>query len=171
MNWTQLITDILLAVAVPCVTILTKSIVEFVKKKAEAVMAEKKVSSADEIERHIKIATDGVQQAVEYVAQTYVDGLKGKNAFDREAQRAALDKAKEAALRIISLDTQTALDEVYNFNVWLETKIEQTCRNLKKEPAQVEAAAATTAASVAASIATTAVQQIQAEAGMPAEEA
>ena len=74
-----------------------------------------------------------------------------------------------AASVLLLIVTVAALREIYgDFDAWLETKIEQVCRETKAaSESQIKAAtadAATTAASVAATIATTAVQQLAAEA-------
>ena len=84
-------------------------------------------------------------------------------------QLEAFEKSKNKTLEILGDTTVAALREIYgDFDAWLETKIEQVCRETKAaSESQIKAAtanAATTAASVAATIATTAVQQLAAEA-------
>lgn len=70
-------------------------------------------------------------------------------------------------LEILGDTTVKALGEIYgDFDAWLDTKIEQVCRDIKVPEVEKAATttAAATAASVASTIATTAVQQIAAEA-------
>ena len=119
--------------------------------------------------KYIDLATDAVEQAVTYTAQTFVDALKAEGAFTKEKQLEAFQKARDKVLEILGDTTVKALGEIYgDFDAWLETKIEQVCRETKAaSESQIKAAtadAATTAASVAATIATTAVQQLAAEA-------
>lgn len=117
--------------------------------------------------KYIDLATDAVEQAVTYTAQTFVDALKAEGAFTKEKQLEAFQKARDKVLEILGDTTVKALGEIYgDFDAWVDTKIEQVCREIKTPEADKTAAttAAATAASVATTIATTAVQQIAAEA-------
>ena len=115
--------------------------------------------------KYINMATDAVSQAVTYVAQTFVDTLKEENAFTKDKQLEAFNKAKNKVLEILSETAVEALGQIYgDFDVWLNTKIEQVCRDIKTIKTDAATAAAT-AAGVASTIATTAVQQLNAEAG------
>lgn len=117
--------------------------------------------------KYMDMAVDAVEQAVAFTAQTFVDALKSSGGFTKEKQREAFQKSKDKALEILGDTTVAALGEIYgDFDTWVETKIEQVCREIKTPEADKTAAttAAATAASVATTIATTAVQQIAAEA-------
>ena len=117
--------------------------------------------------KYMNMAADAVAQAVTYTAQTFTDALKAEGKFTKEKQIEAFNKAKDKTLEILGETAVEALGEIYgDFDAWLETKIEQTCREIKTPEADKTAAttAAATAASVATTIATTAVQQIAAEA-------
>ena len=111
-------------------------------------------------EKYINMACEAVAQAVTYTAQTFVDTLKKDGAFTAEKQLEAFEKAKEKTLQILGDTAVAALGEIYgDFDTWLNTKIEQVCREIK-----TPAADTTTAASVASTIAATAVKQLAAEA-------
>ena len=119
--------------------------------------------------KYMNMAVDAVAQAVAYTAQTFADSLKAEGKFTKEKQLEAFEKSKNKTLEILGDTTVAALREIYgDFDAWLETKIEQVCRETKAaSESQIKAAtadAATTAASVATTIATTAVQQLAAEA-------
>lgn len=120
--------------------------------------------------KYMNMACEAVTQAVTYTAQTFVDTLKSSGGFTKEKQLEAFEKAKNKTLEILGDATVAALGEIYgDFDAWLETKIEQVCREIKlpdTDAATTAAAttAAATAASVATTIATTAVQQLAAEA-------
>lgn len=108
-----------------------------------------------------------MEQAVTYTAQTFVDTLKAEGGFTKEKQLEAFQKARDKVLEILGDTTVKALGEIYgDFDAWLDTKIEQVCRDIKVPEVEKAATttAAATAASVASTIATTAVQQIAAEA-------
>lgn len=124
--------------------------------------------------KYMDMAVDAVEQAVAFTAQTFVDALKSSGDFTKEKQLEAFQKSKDKALEILGDTTVAALGEIYgDFDAWIETKIEQVCRDLK-HPDTGEAAttaattAAATAASVATTIAATTVQQLAGE--VPASE-
>ena len=117
--------------------------------------------------KYMDMAVDAVEQAVAFTAQTFVDALKSSGDFTKEKQLEAFQKSKDKALAILGDTAVAALNEIYgDFDAWIDTKIEQVCRDLKR-PDTGEAAtiaAAATAASVATTIAATAVQQLAGEA-------
>lgn len=113
--------------------------------------------------KYMEMAADAVTQAVTYTAQTFVDALKAEGAFTKEKQLEAFNKAKDKTLEILGDTAIATLSEIYgDFDAWLNTKIEQVCREIKA-PTTDAAATAATAASVATTIATTAVKQFKAE--------
>lgn len=116
--------------------------------------------------KYMEMAADAVTQAVTYTAQTFVDALKAEGAFTKEKQLEAFNKAKDKTLEILGDTAIAALGEIYgDFDAWLDTKIEQVCREIKTPDTDtaVTTTAAATAASVASTIATTAVKQLKAE--------
>ena len=136
-------------------------LVALLRKKTAQLQQELDIKTAD---KYMNMACDAVAQAVTYTAQTFVDTLKAEGAFTKEKQLEAFEKAKSKTLEILGDTVVAALGQIYgDFDVWLNTKIEQVCREIKV-PATDAAATAATAASVATTIATTAVQQLAAEA-------
>lgn len=70
-------------------------------------------------------AISAVFKAVSYVNQTFVDSLKASGNFDAEAQKLAFNKAKDAALEIMSASTKAWLKKSYdNLDEWLTVQIE-----------------------------------------------
>ena len=111
--------------------------------------------------KYMDMAVDAVEQAVASTAQTFVDALKSSGGFTKEKQLEAFQKSRDKVLEILGDTAVAALNEIYgDFDAWIDTKIEQVCRDLKR-PDTGEAA---TAASVATTIAATAVQQLAGEA-------
>lgn len=136
--------------------------------RRETAQIEKEIGN-ETVSKYMDMAVDAVAQAVAYTAQTFVDALKAEGKFTKEKQLEAFQKAKDKALEILGDTVVNVLNEVYgDFDAWIETKIEQACREDKKQAEKQAAStaattAAATAASVATTIATTAVQQIAAE--------
>lgn len=84
--------------------------------------------------KYIDMAYDAVAQAVTFTAQTIVDALKAEGAFTKEKHLEAFETAKSKTLEILGATAVKALGEIYgDFDTWLETRIEQQCRELKTE--------------------------------------
>ena len=74
--------------------------------------------------------------AIKATYQTYVQALKESGDFDKEAQLAALEKAKYAALAQLSEDAKEYIRALYgDLDKWLETQIESRLYELKNAPA------------------------------------
>lgn len=82
--------------------------------------------------KYMDMACDAVTQAVTYTAQTFVDALKSEDAFTKERQQEAFQRAITEVYKILGNTTVAALEEIYgDFNAWLVTKVEQVCREIK----------------------------------------
>lgn len=91
--------------------------------------------------KYMDMACDAVDQAVTYTAQTFVDTLKAEGAFTKEKQLEAFKKSRDKALEILGETAVAALGEIYgDFDSWLDTKIEQVCREIKKLPTETPTA-------------------------------
>ena len=68
---------------------------------------------------------DTVTDCVLTTTQTYVDALKGQNAFDPEAQKKAFEMTKAAVLAILTEDAKEYLNSALgDFDEYLKTLIE-----------------------------------------------
>lgn len=86
--------------------------------------------------RYLNGAIGIVDGAVKATYQTYVQALKESGDFDKEAQLAALEKAKYAALAQLSEDAKEYIRALYgDLDKWLETQIESRLYELKNAPA------------------------------------
>ena len=86
----------------------------------------------EDISKYMDMACEAVAQAVTYTAQTFVDELKKEGAFTKENQVEAFNAAKFKALEILGDTATEVLAEIYgDFDAWLDTRIEQVCREIK----------------------------------------
>lgn len=93
----------------------------------------------DAADKYMDMACEAVAQAVTYTAQTFVDTLKAEGAFTKAKQMEAFTKAKDKALEILGDTAVDALGEIYgDFDAWINTKIEQVCREIKSPAATVQ---------------------------------
>ena len=86
----------------------------------------------ESISKYMDMACEAVAQAVTYTAQTFVDALKADGLFTKEKQVEAFNKAKCKALEILGDTVAESLANIYgDFDAWLDTRIEQVCREIK----------------------------------------
>lgn len=113
---------IMTAVVLPLLTVATGYLVAFIRKKIAEL--EEKINS-QKANKYLDIAEDAVCTAVTAVSQTYVEALKNNSQFDKAAQQAAFNMAKNKALAIMGTVAQQALRAAYtDFDAWLDNKIE-----------------------------------------------
>lgn len=125
--------EILTQIATACVPVLCllitacgAYIVALLRKKTAQLQQEVDNETA---RKYMDMACDAVAQAVAFTAQTYVDTLKAEGAFTKDKQLEAFHATKDMVLRILGDTAEKALREIYgDFDAWLETKIEDTCR-------------------------------------------
>ena len=90
-------------------------------------------------QKYLNNAIDVVNNAVKTTYQTYVQALKETGTFDKDAQLAALEKAKYAALSQLSVDAKNYITEAFgDIDKWLETKIESSIYDLKNSNKTVD---------------------------------
>ena len=130
----QFLNELLIAVVTVSIPIVVKYITAYLntlKEKKKSEIAQEDKAAFDE---SILEAIDLVQKVVDKVSQTYVDSLKAKNEFNKEAQVESLAKAIEDAKTLISTETQGLISSVYSdFDKWLEVQIESYIRSQKPE--------------------------------------
>ena len=125
--------EILTQIATACIPVLCllitaggAYIVALLRKKTAQLQQEVDNQTAS---KYIEMAHNAVSQAVAYTAQTYVDTLKAEGAFTKDKQLEAFHATKAMVLRILGETAEKALREIYgDFDAWLYTKIEDTCR-------------------------------------------
>lgn len=118
----------ILSVAIP---LATAYLVTFLKRKSAQVAAQ---TENERAQHYLGEITKAVTTAVTATSQTYVDALKAENAFTKEAQLEALNKAKDTALAVLSPAAVQFIADVYgDLNAYLIAKIEETVRVQKTE--------------------------------------
>ena len=118
----NILSVLLTAVILPLISIAGTQLIKFINSKIKN----------HELAKQLSTATTIVTNAVRVVFQTYVDTLKKKGNFDKEAQAEALTRAKNIGLSQITEDTKSYIEENYgDFNNWLTIQIEATIDLLK----------------------------------------
>ena len=131
MDWMEMLKQIFQVCIIPLLGILTVYIVKFINAKSE----ELKATANNELyQKYITLLTDTITSCVIATNQTYVDALKDKNAFDKEAQTEAFNRTYNAVLAILTDDVKNYFAEaVGDFQAFLTEKIEAEVKLNKKD--------------------------------------
>lgn len=125
----ELFNTIMTAVALPLLVAVLGYLIAYLRKKAAEVTANIENQT---IRFYIEEANEIVFQAVETLFQTYVDDLKKKGQFTKEAQQEAFNRAKDITLQLLSAEAREILIEIYgDLDLWIKTKIEQAVKQNK----------------------------------------
>ena len=125
----SILTYLIMTIIVAAVPIITKVAISFFKSfSAEKI---EKIKN-ENIKNIVKDAEDLVCQAVMHISQTFVESLKKSGDFTEIQQEKAFEKAKEEVIELIPNKAVDTLSDLYgDFDLWLESKIEQTVLTLK----------------------------------------
>ena len=122
MEWMEMFQQIFELVIIPLLIVLSTYVIKFINLKSTELI--QKVDN-DKHDKYILMLQETVTNCVLTTTQTYVDALKGQNAFDAEAQKQAFAMTKEAVLAILTDDAKKYLASVLgDFDQYLTTLIE-----------------------------------------------
>lgn len=122
MDLQQYITPIFEICIIPLLGILTKMLVDFLKTKSQ----ETKQKTNNVIaKKYIDTLTDTITSCVIATNQTYVETLKKKGEFTKEAQKEAFTKTYESVISILSTDCKIYLENAFgDLQTYITTQIE-----------------------------------------------
>ena len=122
MEWMVLLQQVFELCIVPLLGIITAYIVAFIKAKT----AELKTTNSNEIlVKYLDMLSTTVVECVIATNQTYVNALKGQNAFDEAAQKVAFQKTYDAVIAVLSDDAKEYLTHIYgDLTVFITNMIE-----------------------------------------------
>lgn len=122
MEWMEMFQDIFELVIIPLLVVLSSYVIKFINLKS--IELTNKVDN-EKHDKYILMLQDTVTDCVLTTTQTYVDALKGQNAFDSEAQKQAFEMTKTAVLAILTEDAKEYLNSALgDFDEYLKTLIE-----------------------------------------------
>lgn len=121
--WTQ-ISPMLQDLLITLVGVVCAYAIKWLNTKANSLKAD---TSNTIVKTAISNAEKIIEDCVKTTNQTYVDAIKGTDAWNKDAQEKAFVLTKDAVLKILTSDTVTIIkDSVGNFEDWLKTQIEST---------------------------------------------
>lgn len=130
MNWVEILNTIFQVAIIPIIGVLATYLISFIDKKANDMKAKAK---NDTVKKYLDMLDDTIISCVMATTQTYVDALKGKDAFDEEAQKKALQLTYDAVMAILTDEAKEYLSEVVgDLQSFVLTKIEAGVAVTKK---------------------------------------
>lgn len=122
MEWMEMAQQIFELVIIPLLVVLSTYFIKFIN--AKSIELTNRIDN-EKYDKYILMLQETVTDCVLTTTQTYVDALKGKNAFDAEAQKQAFDMTKNAVLAILTDDAKEYLASALgDFDQYLTTLIE-----------------------------------------------
>lgn len=122
MNWLELVRTIVEVCLIPLLGIITRYFVVWLTVKAEEAKAK---TSNETTSKYITMIKDTVSNCVIATNQTYVNALKDKDAFSREAQITALNLTLNQVISLLSEDAKAYIIEIAgDLNNYLKPMIE-----------------------------------------------
>lgn len=127
---TEMLQDIFNLCIVPLLGIITNYLVKYFQKKTSEIESK---ANNELVTKYIYLLDDMIHDCVIATNQTYVNALKNKNAFDKEAQKEAFNQTYDKVMEILSDEMRIKLLDVYDdLQSYIFTKIEVEV-NLNKE--------------------------------------
>jgi hypothetical protein len=110
MEWIVLLQQIFEVCIIPLLGVITAYIVSYIKAKTK----ELNTNNSNEIlNKYLTMLSDTVCDCVVATNQTYVEALKGQNAFDAEAQKKAFEMTYNAVINVLSVEAKEYLTSIY----------------------------------------------------------
>lgn len=136
MNWLDVLQQVFDIFLVPVLTALTFFLVRFIQSKT----TELKSKTDDEtLKKYLDMLDKTIVDCVLATNQTYVESLKGQNAFTKEAQMEAFKKTYDAIMAILTEDAKEYLNETLgDLSGYITTKIEAEVNTNKAQPKEKE---------------------------------
>lgn len=111
---------------VPLLGLISIYLVRYIKSLTEEAKVRVENDMAD---KYLNILGEIVSSCVMATNQTYVDALKEQNAFDKEAQKIAFEKTKDAILKLLTEECKKCLGEIVgDLNEYITAQIEAAVR-------------------------------------------
>ena len=131
MNLQQYITPIFEICIIPLLGILTKMLIDFLKSKSQ----EAKQKTNDAIaQKYIDMLTGTIASCVMATTQTYVETLKAKGEFTKEAQKEAFNKTYENVMSILSTECKIYLENTFgDLQTYITNRIEAEVKANKNQ--------------------------------------
>lgn len=131
MNYMEMLQKIFEVCIIPLLGVLTTYLVIFIKQKSKELQ---ETTDNELYKKYIELLQDTIVRCVIATNQTYVEALKNKNAFDKEAQAQAFKMTYDAVMAILTDDAKVYLSNVFGDLEIYITKLIEAEVNVNKIP-------------------------------------
>lgn len=122
MDWLNLLQQIFDIILVPALTAASLFLVQFIRAKTNDLKSQ---TDSVTLQKYIEMLNTTITDCVLATNQTYVEALKGQNAFTKEAQIEAFQKTYNAVMDILTEDAKEYLNEALgDLSGYITNKIE-----------------------------------------------
>lgn len=129
MDITTILQEIFIVCIIPLLGVLTKYLISWIEIQKENI---KTHNESELTNKYIDLLAETIETCVIATNQTYVESLKKRNQFTREAQLEAFKMTKEAVLTILSEEAEKYLTAIYgDLDTYIVNQI-QACVNINK---------------------------------------
>ena len=129
MDYMEMLQKIFEVCVIPLLGILTTYLVLFIKQKSKELQ---ETTDNELYKKYIELLQDTIVRCVIATNQTYVEALKNKNAFDKEAQEHAFKMTYDAVMAILTDDAKVYLSNVFGDLETYITKLIEAEVNVNK---------------------------------------
>lgn len=125
----EFLQDLLYGILVAVAPILTGFVCKWLADKSAELKQEIKIDAFNNTINTIEMI---ISDAVRSTTQTYVDSLKAKNMFDKEAQLEAFHKTKDVIMMQLTDNAKNIIASIYgDVNTYINTQIEAKVKEQK----------------------------------------
>jgi hypothetical protein len=136
MDWLEMLQQIFNILIVPVLTAVSLFLVRFIQSKTNELKAK---TNDETLQKYMDMLNKTITDCVLATNQTYVESLKGQNAFDKNAQLEAFKKTYDAVMGILTEDAKEYLNEALgDLSGYITTKIESEVNINKAQPKKTE---------------------------------
>ena len=129
MDYLALLQQIFEVCVIPLLAVLTTYLVKMIQKKTNEITQK---TDNEMAEKYTKMISETITNCVKTTNQTYVDSLKNKDVFNKEAQKEAFELTYNAVLDILSDDAKDYIAEAFgDAETYLTTLIEEAVNKNK----------------------------------------
>lgn len=129
MDWLKILEEIFVVCIIPLLGILTKYFISWIEAQKENL---KNANDNELTNKYVDLLASTIETCVIATNQTYVETLKKKNQFNKEAQIEAFNMTKQAVLAILSEEAKKYLSQIYgDLDKYIVNQI-QACVNTNK---------------------------------------
>ena len=130
MNWLEILNTIFNVAIILLLLAGSAYLVSLIHAKTKQI---KDKTESDTADKYLGMLEDTITKAVIATTQTYVESLKGKNAFDEDAQKEAFTRTYNAVIATLTEDAYTYLTTVVgDLDAFITTRIEYNVKTTKK---------------------------------------